>query len=272
MAVPPAPAIDIAEMDETFVAIRNVNLRSGPSTKSRKVATLKMGVEVAVTGKVKGAKWYRIAHGDAEAYVYAPLLQEKNAWAEAKAKAEQEAKRQAEARLEAENDAKRKAEAERQRVAAVTPSKPVSSTSKPPLHDCDKYAASPSDKRRVAPGVPFSKINTSVALRACKRAVAAFPNSDRFAYQYGRVFAAAKNYAEAARWYRKAAEQGHASAQNGLAWMYNNGKGVAKNYAEAVRWYRKAAEQGHASAQYSLGLRYAKGKGVAKDYAEAARW
>ena len=41
---------------------------------------------------------------------------------------------------------------------------------------------------------------------------------------------------------------------------YNKGE-----YAEAVRWYRKAAEQGHARAQCNLGYCYANGQGVTKD-------
>ena len=47
--------------------------------------------------------------------------------------------------------------------------------------------------------------------------------------------------------------------------MYVNGRGVLKDEAEAVRWYRLAAEQGHAGAQYNLGLMHAKGEGVLKD-------
>ena len=42
---------------------------------------------------------------------------------------------------------------------------------------------------------------------------------------------------------RKAAEQGHARMQNALGWMYRNGEGVTQDYAEAVKWFRKAAEQ-----------------------------
>jgi uncharacterized protein len=47
---------------------------------------------------------------------------------------------------------------------------------------------------------------------------------------------------------------------------------VPQDYAEAVRWYRKAAEQGLANAQFNLGLMYAKGQGVPQDYAEAPMW
>ena len=81
-----------------------------------------------------------------------------------------------------------------------------------------------------------------------------------------------QDYAEAARWYRKAADQGYAEAQNNLGAMYGNGHGVHQDDAEAVKWYRQAAEQGHAEAQYNLGSMYHNGDGVREDYAEALRW
>ena len=81
-----------------------------------------------------------------------------------------------------------------------------------------------------------------------------------------------QDYAEAARWYRQAAEQGHADAQLNLGIMYDNGQGVPQDDVEAVRWYRQAAEQGHAGAQFNLGTMYDYGEGVPQDYAEAARW
>ena len=49
------------------------------------------------------------------------------------------------------------------------------------------------------------------------------------------------------------AEQGDASAQFRLGFMYNTGEGVPQDDAEAVKWYRLAAEQGDASAQFNLG-------------------
>jgi len=33
--------------------------------------------------------------------------------------------------------------------------------------------------------------------------------------------------------------------------MYDKGQGVPQDYAEALKWYRKAAEQGFAEAQYN---------------------
>ena len=60
------------------------------------------------------------------------------------------------------------------------------------------------------------------------------------------------------------------SVTGGAAYTY--GKGVAQDYAQAVKWYRKAAEQGVANAQYILGLMYVKGQGVPQNYSESYVW
>lgn len=78
--------------------------------------------------------------------------------------------------------------------------------------------------------------------------------------------------AEAAKWCRKAADQGDAAAQYNLGVMYAKGEGVPKYAAWAIKWYRLAADQGHAGAQYNLGVMYNNGKGVPKDAAEAYKW
>ena len=90
-------------------------------------------------------------------------------------------------------------------------------------------------------------------------------------YYYG-TNGKAKDYAEAVKWLRKAAEQGNASGQSFLGYMYQYGYGVSQDYAEAVKWYRKSAEQGNASGQNNLGYMYEKGYGVSKDYTEALKW
>lgn len=61
--------------------------------------------------------------------------------------------------------------------------------------------------------------------------------------------------ARAMQWYRKAAEQGHCTAQFHLALMCAQGKGVVRNEAAALMWLRRAAEAGHGGAQYHLGVR-----------------
>ena len=61
-------------------------------------------------------------------------------------------------------------------------------------------------------------------------------------------------------------------AQYNLGLSYDKGLGVPQNYAQAALWYRKAAEQGYAMAQYNLGFLYHNGQGVPRDYAEAYFW
>ena len=47
--------------------------------------------------------------------------------------------------------------------------------------------------------------------------------------------------------------------------MYLNGRGVARDYKEALKWIKLAAEQGNADAQYALGLMYKDGIGVRRN-------
>ena len=54
--------------------------------------------------------------------------------------------------------------------------------------------------------------------------------------------------------------------------MYRRGEGVPQDYVEAVKWYRLAAEQGHAYAQNKLGNMYQFGEGLTQDILEAMRW
>ncbi len=81
-----------------------------------------------------------------------------------------------------------------------------------------------------------------------------------------------QDYKEGARWYRKAAEQGHVRAMFELGDMYNKGKGVPQDFKETAKWYRKSAEQGHSKAQWMLGGLYVSGEGVPKDYVTAYAW
>ena len=83
---------------------------------------------------------------------------------------------------------------------------------------------------------------------------------------------APRDYLEALRWFRAAADQDNASAQFSLGALCENGYGVEQDYAEAVKWYRKAADQGDAAAQLNLGIMYYYGRGVPQNYVEGHRW
>ncbi|MCL2389948.1 MAG: SEL1-like repeat protein [Endomicrobia bacterium] len=110
------------------------------------------------------------------------------------------------------------------------------------------------------------------------------------------------NYEKAAKWYKKAAEQGskkaqemlntisifeqikksaeagNAESQFKLAEMYHYGKGIiAKHREEAMNWYTKAAEQGHIAAQNQLAYMYSHPisrfvNEINKGNIEAAKW
>ena len=77
---------------------------------------------------------------------------------------------------------------------------------------------------------------------------------------------------EAAKWFRKAAEQNLPVAQLDLGICYESGRGVQKDEVEAVKWYSKAANQDYAQAQYNLGVCYDQGKGVEKDDVKMIFW
>ena len=64
-------------MDEQYVAVKNANVRAEPTTGAERLTTLDAGTTVTVTGKVRGADWYRIQRPDgSEGYVFASLVEE----------------------------------------------------------------------------------------------------------------------------------------------------------------------------------------------------
>ncbi len=71
----------------------------------------------------------------------------------------------------------------------------------------------------------------------------------------------------------------NASLDYNLGVAYGQGVGVAQDYAEAVKWYRKAAEQenvflyqGVVLAHHNLGVCYLRGEGVPRDSVVAYKW
>ena len=56
------------------------------------------------------------------------------------------------------------------------------------------------------------------------------------------------NFAEATKCFHEAADRGLLKARLELGRRYHDGIGTPRDYAEAVRWYRTAADQGSAEA------------------------
>lgn len=78
--------------------------------------------------------------------------------------------------------------------------------------------------------------------------------------------------AEAAGWYTRAAEAGHAPAQFKRARFFEAGIGGPKDAARAVALYREAARQGMAEAQFNLAIMLQNGIGTDRDIDAAIRW
>lgn len=176
------------------------------------------------------------------------------------------------------------------------------------ITECDVVAADPYDNGRLTAGVPWGLVNTSIAIRACLRSVAAAPNTPRLLFNLGRALDIAERFTEAESFYRRAADLGYASAFKNLGYMqrtsrgvsenppaaaelyleaalrgsnagktaiatlYREGQGVPQSHEEALRWYRLAAEDGYPGALDAIGYFYLNGLGVEQDEAESARY
>jgi TPR repeat protein len=83
----------------------------------------------------------------------------------------------------------------------------------------------------------------------------------------------AGNYEQALKTFVPLAETSdHALAQYFIGRIYSDGRGVTKNPAEAAKWFRKAAEKGIQEAQFRLGGMYERGEGVPQDMEYAYGW
>lgn len=120
--------------------------------------------------------------------------------------------------------------------------------------------------------------------------------------KYYRGDGVTKDYGEAVKWFRLAAEQGNANAQKKLGWMHERGLGVPRDYEEAIKWYRLGKDKEHTpqksdksipkqkvsqcsdptpqdikgetdpETQFEIGRKYYWGSGVRRDYNEAIKW
>jgi TPR repeat protein len=87
------------------------------------------------------------------------------------------------------------------------------------------------------------------------------------------------DYATAKQYLEPLAEAGDAEAQYWVGVMYSHGRGYSPVCGEAARWYERAAKQGHPEATFSLGFTLYRGSGSAgdgcvilPDRARAAPW
>ena len=77
---------------------------------------------------------------------------------------------------------------------------------------------------------------------------------------------------QAAIWFQRAADQGHAKSQRNYADMLMAGKGVERNPVQASLYYEKAANAGIAEAQFVMGEFCRNGGFITKDDKKAIEW
>jgi TPR repeat protein len=140
-------------------------------------------------------------------------------------------------------------------------------------------APAPAPAPHPAPAAPnclnaFSDKNWAAALTACTREgnAGSLSAQRNLGVMYDQGLGVNKDPAQAALWYRKAADAGNRDAQFQIAMMYENGRGVPQDQKQAIDWYRKAALLGDADSQVKIARAYMDGKGVNKDEGEAAAW
>lgn len=98
--------------------------------------------------------------------------------------------------------------------------------------------------------------------------------SPQAAYRLGSLYENKfQNMAEARRFYKWAAEQGHVQAMHNLAVLYaQDVDGGAENWEQAIQWFRRAASYGKRDSQHNLGIIYARGLSGSSDLKEALAW
>lgn len=114
------------------------------------------------------------------------------------------------------------------------------------------------------------------AIGSAKLRDAALKGDPKAAYEIASRYADGKgitaNYAEAAKWYDRAAQRGLVPALFRLGSLYEKGLGVTKDVGAAKRSYIAAAEGGNAKAMHNLAVLFADGGGQGPDYKTASEW
>lgn len=159
-----------------------------------------------------------------------------------------------------------------QTAIVIPPDRNPVRTGKPPVHPCDVIAGSASDPERVTPGLTIGQLNAAEGVKACRAALALYPNTPRFEFQLARSLQKSGAHNEAAALYRSLVDRGYFAALTNYGWMLNNGLGVPKDQKAAVHFYLLAAQQGDNFGMFNTAMAYDTGEGLPYNSAQAARW
>ena len=137
---------------------------------------------------------------------------------------------------------------------------------------CDLAAGHPSDPERVGPSVDYANLDPQIAIPACEKAVAAYPDNMRFKTLLARALDKAGRGEEAAALNVVAMKAGYLGGYHNMGNLYRKGLGVEKDLKKAFELYMYAAERGHPEDQSNIGYMYLRGDGVDVDYKQAMVW
>lgn len=98
------------------------------------------------------------------------------------------------------------------------------------------------------------------------------PAHFRLGSLYEKGLGAQKDIGAAKRSYIAAAEGGNAKAMHNLAVLFADGGGQGPDYKTASEWFRKASDYGLADSQYNLAVLFARGIGVEQNLIESYKW
>ena len=143
----------------------------------------------------------------------------------------------------------------------------------PPVHDCDRLAAYPYDRRNLVPPVAGDALDGDKAAAACQAALRAHPGASRFELQLARALSVNKLYGESRAAYERAAAGGEFRAMAALASIYaSDAFGVTHDYAVSRRWAEKSAALGDLDGMFGLGRLDINGHGAPKNLTSARDW
>ena len=137
---------------------------------------------------------------------------------------------------------------------------------------CDLAAGHPSDPERVGPSVEYANLDPQIAIPACEKAVAAYPDNMRFKALLARALDKAGRGEEAAAINLVVMKAGYLGGYHNMGNLYRKGLGVEKDLKKAFELYMYAAERGHPEDQSNIGYMYMRGDGVDVDYKQSMVW
>ncbi|MBD5781702.1 SEL1-like repeat protein [Pelagicoccus sp. NFK12] len=179
-----------------------------------------------------------------------------------------------------------------------------------PEHEADHMSAIPDDTYAVVKAVPDEELDAPAAAKACRDAIAEYPEESRFYAQLGRALqvdgkpasailqyekaielrpdypVALHNLAKlrfygpeelrdfdvARKHFNKAAELGFAASLPVIGTMMRDAMGGERDFAAAVNWFSVAAEQGNSFSQNALAECFENGWGIDQDISKALLW